>query len=135
MVKKKKYDWEKIRKEFMESDLKYGAFSDQKGIPKSTSYTHLKDLIALKNPTNNDITTDVAKDENFDFLPVEILEAEAKANTPDITFIKTAVSVDSCYQAETSPIEIKIKGCSISLNAGFDKHTLKDALEVLTELC
>ncbi len=135
MVKKKKYNWAELRKEFMESDLTYSAFSNQKGFTKSTSYTHLKDLISVKKSTNYDNTTDAPEVDNFDFLPVEILEAEAKANTPEVTFIKTAIPVHSNHQPDSSPIEIKIKGCSITLNAGFDKPTLMDALEVLTELC
>ena len=54
MVKRKKYNWNNIRKEFQESDFTYSAFSNQKGIPKSTDYAHLKVLIAIKNSTYND---------------------------------------------------------------------------------
>lgn len=135
MVKKKTYNWDKLRKEFKDSDLNYCAFSAQKGIPKSTAYAHLKDLIALKNPNTNDNTDEHFSDETFEFLPVEVLEAEAKDRAEAVTFIKTPASVIPNHSKTISPIEIKIKGCSITLHSGFDKTTLKAALEVLTELC
>lgn len=136
MVKRKNYNWNKIRKEFHESDLTYSAFSTQKGIPKSTAYTHLKDLIALKNAAFDDNTNDENSEESFDFVPIEVLEAEAVASTPEVTFIQTPEEkLNPQIKYTSSPIEIKIKGCSIALNQGFDKATLKDALEVLTAIC
>ncbi len=136
MVKRKNYNWNKIRKEFQESDLTYSAFSTQKGIPKSTAYTHLKDLIALKNATYDDNSNNDNNDEAFDFVPIEVLEAEAVASTPDVTFIQTPEEkLKPQSAASSSPIEIKVKGCSIALNQGFDKATLKDVLEVLTAVC
>ena len=134
MVKRKNYNWNKIRKEFQESDLTYSAFSTQKGIPKSTAYAHLKDLIALKN-SSNDVEINNDDTETFDFIPIEVLEAEAAATTEEVTFIQTPESPSPTISVASSPIEIKIKGCSIALNQGFDKGTLKDALEVLTALC
>ena len=136
MVKRKNYNWNKIRKEFQESDLTYSAFSTQKGIPKSTAYAHLKDLIALKNSTSNDNTDDDSSEESFDFIPIEVLEAEAASSAEEVVFIQSPKE-KSFLKNKTlsSPIEIKIKGCSIALNQGFDKATLKDALEVLTALC
>ncbi len=135
---KSKYNWDKLRKEFQESDLSYSAFSKVKGIPPSTAYTHLKDLIAIKNVATESASDekDVDTDDSFDFVPIEVIEAEAKEKAANVTFIRSPEipsqpSIDVC----TTPIEIKIKGCSIALNAGFDKVTLKDALEVLTELC
>lgn len=136
MVKRKNYNWNKIRKEFQESDLTYSAFSTQKGIPKSTAYTHLKDLIALKNAAYDEDSNDNDSEEAFDFVPIEVLEAEAVASTPDVTFIQTPEEkLKPQSAASSSPIEIKVKGCSIALNQGFDKATLKDVLEVLTALC
>ena len=136
MVKKKNYNWNKIRKEFQESDLTYSAFSTEKGIPKSTAYAHLKDLIALKNSTSNDNTDGDCSEESIDFIPIEVLEAEAVASTEEVVFIQSPEE-KNMQQSKvlSSPIEIKIKGCSIALNKGFDKTTLKDALEVLTALC
>ena len=122
MVKRKNYNWNKIRKEFQESDLTYSAFSTQKGIPKSTAYTHLKDLIALKNAAFDDNTNDENSEESFDFVPIEVLEAEAVASTPEVTFIQTPEEkLNPQIKYMSSPIEIKIKGCSIALNQGFDK--------------
>lgn len=136
MVKRKEYNWNKIRKEFQESNLTYSAFSNQKGIPKSTAYTHLKDLIAIKNSTYNDDEPNDEDTETFDFVPIEVLEAEAVAATEEVTFIQTPEELPgSTKKVISSPIEIKFKGCSIALNQGFDKDTLKDALEVLTALC
>ena len=88
MVKRKNYNWNKIRKEFQESDLTYSAFSTEKGIPKSTAYAHLKDLIALKNSTSNDNTDDDSSEGSFDFVPIEVLEAEAVATAEEVTFIQ-----------------------------------------------
>ena len=136
MVKKKNYNWNKIRKEFQESDLTYSAFSTEKGIPKSTAYAHLKDLIALKNSTSNDNTDGDCSEESIDFIPIEVLEAEAVASTEEVVFIQSPEEKNiPPSKAQSSPIEIKIKGCSIALNQGFDKETLKDALEVLIKLC
>ena len=136
MVKRKNYNWNKIRKEFQESDLTYSAFSTEKGIPKSTAYAHLKDLIALKNSTSNDNTDDDSSEGSFDFVPIEVLEAEAISSAEEVVFIQSSEEKPA-PQSKTlsSPIEIKIKDCSIALNQGFDKTTLKDALEVLTALC
>ena len=75
---KKNYNWNKIRKEFQESDLTYSTFSTQKGIPKSTAYAHLKDLIAIKNSSNG-VEINNKDTETFDFVPIEVLEAEAAA--------------------------------------------------------
>ena len=132
---KKNYNWNKIRKEFQESDLTYSTFSTQKGIPKSTAYAHLKDLIAIKNSSNG-VEINNKDTETFDFVPIEDLEAEAAAATDEVTFIQTPEELPgSTMKVASSPIEIKIKGCSIALNQGFDKGTLKDAFEVLTALC
>ena len=68
------------------------------------------------------------------FVPIEVLEAEASAATDEVTFIQTPEELpSSTMKVASSPIEIK--GCSIALNQGFDKGTLKDAFEVLTALC
>ena len=136
MVKRKNYKWNKIRKEFQESDPTYSAFSTEKGIPKSTAYAHLKDLIALKNSTSNDNTDDDSSEGSFDFVPIEVLEAEAVASAEEVTFIQTHEEAPILPKDNSSSsIEIKIRGCSIALNQGFDKTTLKDALKVLTALC
>ena len=90
MVKKKNYNWNKIRKEFQESDLTYSAFSTEKGIPKSTAYAHLKDLIALKNSTSNDNTDGDCSEESIDFIPIEVLEAEADASCILFSIVETA---------------------------------------------
>ena len=119
MVKRKNYNWNKIRKEFQKSDLTYSAFSTEKGIPKSTAYAHLKDLIALKISTSNDNTDDDSSEESFDFVPIEVLEAEAISSAKEIVFIQSSEEKPAPQSKPlSSPIEIKIKGCSIALNQG-----------------
>ncbi len=133
---RKNYNWDVIRKEFQGSNLTYSAFSTQKGIPKSTAYAHLKGLIALKNSTSKESTAVNYRDESFDFVPIEVLEAEAAASAPEVTFIQSPEETSNTTKENpTPPIEVKIKGYSIVLNQGFDKSTLKAALEVLTDLC
>ena len=48
MSKQKSYDWDSFRSEFQNSELSYSAFAKSKGIPASTAYGHLKDIIAAK---------------------------------------------------------------------------------------
>ena len=138
MDKSKTYDWNKIRKEFQSSSLCYTAFAKEKGIAKSTLYAHVRDIVTFKNLQKEQILADENDDETVDFIPVEVIEAEAKNAASDVTFIKTSNKQEIVSQPSSvlqNSIEIKLKDFSIELNEGFNKALLKDALEVLAELC
>lgn len=134
MSKQKSYDWDSFRSEFQNSELSYSAFAKSKGIPASTAYGHLKDIIAAKMTATEESKVQIEKAPQAEptFVALDIFNPDDyEPERPNVTFIKSA----DVGSKATQPIELKISNISLMLNAGFDKTCLKDALEVILEIC
>lgn len=136
MSKQKSYDWNSLRSEFQSSELSYAAFAKSKGIPASTAYGHLKDIIAAKMTATEEskVQNEVAPQDETTFVALDIFNPDDyEPERPDVTFIKSADVANG--SKATQPIELKVSNISLMLNAGFDKTCLKDVLEVILEIC
>lgn len=131
MAKSKRLNWDLLREEYRYTELSLTEFAKSKGIARSTAANRFKDITEEKR--KGSIQTEA--EEEAEFIPIEVLEKEAPV-VPDeeVTFIKTS-DIREGAPAGSSSLELKVSYFSISLHPGFDKETLRDALEVLRELC
>lgn len=133
----KSLNWKLLREEYRLTDLSLTAFAKEKGIARSTAVNHLKDIDDEKK--NERLEAEQTEDENGEiegFVPIEILDQEASLieSAKEVTFIKTSV-IEKETAANVPPLELTVSDFSITLPKGFDKNTLRDALEVIRGLC
>ena len=105
MRKKYNRNWDKIYAEYLESDLSQSEYARLKSIPLSTLSKHFT---------------------KFNKLQVAQTEADS-----EISFLP--VNINPVSSVSDSTISILYRDCSISLNPGFDKNTLRDIVGVLKE--
>ena len=133
----KSLNWNLLREEYRLTDLSLTAFAKEKGIARSTAVNHLKDIDdEKKNERSAAEQIDDEDDEMESFIPLEILDQEAGLidGAKEVTFIKTSI-IEKEATANVPPLELTVSDFSITLPSGFDKNTLRDALEVIRSLC
>lgn len=134
MAKRKVFNWEAIRAEFEKSDLTVENFARMKGFSKTAAHNHLNDIAAKKRQIESEQAEPQA-DPTPEFIPLELCEPDLEdIEVPEVTFIKTPTKEGSGAPAG-KPIELRLGDLSILLPKGFDKETLKDALEVVKASC
>lgn len=133
----KSLNWNLLREEYRLTDLSLTAFAKEKGIARSTAVNHLKDIDdEKKNECLAAEQIDDEDDEMESFIPLEILDQEAGLidGAKEVTFIKTSI-IEKEAAATVPPLELTVSDFLITLPSGFDKDTLRDALEVIRSLC
>lgn len=131
----KSLNWNLLREEYRLTDLSLTAFAKEKGIARSTAVNHLKDIDEEKK--NERLAAEQIEDDEMEsFIPLEILDQEDDLidGAKEVTFIKTSI-IEKEAAANVPPLELTVSDFSITLPSGFDKNTLRDALEVIRSLC
>ena len=134
MAKRKVFNWEAIRAEFEKSDLTVENFARMKGFSKTAAHNHLNDIAAKKRQIESE-QAETEADPTPEFIPLELCEPNLEdIEVPEVTFIKTPTAEGAGAPAG-KPIELRLGDLSFLLPKGFDKETLKDALEVVKASC